>query len=146
MSIFRPATARQMSLGLTILRVATGIIFAAHGGQKLFVYGLDGVTGAFAGMGVPLPQLIGPLVAFLEFFGGIALVIGLFTRVAALGLAVTMLGAMFMVHLQNGFFNPAGIEFPMALFAATLATLFTGAGALSIDEVIASRRLATATR
>ncbi|MFN2398229.1 MAG: DoxX family protein [Gemmatimonadaceae bacterium] len=139
MSIFRPATARQMSFGLTILRVVTGIIFTAHGGQKLFVYGLDGVAGAFAGMGVPLPDLIGPSVAFLEFFGGFALVIGLFTRVAALGLAVTMLGAMLTVHLQNGFFNPAGIEFPMALFAATLATLFTGAGALSIDEVIASR-------
>ena len=140
MSLFRPATPRQLSLGLTVLRVVTGIIFAAHGGQKLFVYGLDGVAGSFGQMGLPMAGLLGPLVAFVEFFGGLALVLGLVTRLAGLGLAAVMLGAITLVHLPNGFFSPNGVEFPMALLASALALAATGAGAYSVDGLIASRR------
>lgn len=142
MSLFRPATPRQLSLGLTVLRVATGIIFAAHGGQKLFVYGLDGVAGSFGQMGLPMAGLLGPLVAFIEFFGGLALVLGLVTRLAGLGLAAVMLGAIALVHLPNGFFSPNGIEFPMALLASALALSAMGAGAYSVDGLIAGRRTA----
>ena len=140
MRIVAPTSPRQLDLGLTILRVITGLVFAVHGGQKLFVFGFEGVSGAFAGMGIPLAGIVGPAVALLEFFGGLALVVGLLTRLAGLGLAANMLGALFMVHLSAGFFLPNGYEFVLALFgmAATLAV--TGAGRWSVDALLAARR------
>lgn len=124
---------QQTDLALTILRVAIGIIFVAHGYQKLAIYTLPGTTGAFTQMGVPLPTLTAPLIAFLELLGGTALITGLFTRVAAALLALNMLGALALVHLKAGFFNPNGIEFPLALLAASVALVLTGAGAFSLD-------------
>jgi putative oxidoreductase len=140
MRIAAPASPRQLDLGLAIMRVVTGIVFAAHGGQKLFVYGFAGVTGAFGQMGVPMPGVVGPLVALVEFLGGLALVAGLLTRLASVGLAAVMLGAIFLVHLAAGFFAPQGFEFPLTLVAATLALLFTGAGRFSLDALLAGRR------
>ncbi len=144
MRFFRPATTGQLDLGLTILRIVTGIIFAAHGGQKLFVYGFGGVTGAFDQMGIPMAELVGPLVALLEFFGGLALIVGILTRFAALGLAVTMLGALLFVHIGAGFFLPNGYEFVLALLGAAVTLAVTGAGAYSLDGRLASRRSAAA--
>jgi len=140
MSIFQPATARQASIALTVLRVITGIIFMAHGAQKLFVYGLAGVSGSFAQMGVPMPGVVGPLIALLEFFGGIALVFGLLTRLVSVGLVFDMLGAMLLVHLKNGFFMPNGYEFVLLLAAASATLVLTGAGDFSIDSLIARRQ------
>lgn len=130
---------RQLDPGLALLRVVTGIIFAAHGGQKLFVFGFDGVTGAFTQMGVPLPGLTGPFVALVEFFGGIALIPGLLTRLAALGLAIDMLVAILLVKMKRGFFAPEGTEFELLLFAAAAAIALIGAGAFSVDNAIARR-------
>ena len=134
------ATSSQQQLGLAIVRIVTGIVFTAHGAQKLFVYGLDGVAGAFAKMGVPMPGLLGPFVALVEFLGGIALIIGLLSRIAAAGLAFNMLVAILLVHLSAGFFLPAGYEFALVLFASSLAIALAGPGSLSADAAIASRR------
>ena len=135
-----PLPSVRIDAALAALRVVAGTIFIAHGAQKLFVFGFAGVSGAFGQMGVPLPGLMGPFIALLEFFGGIALVIGLLTRLASLGLTFNMLGAIALVHLKAGFFNPTGVEFPLALIGINLALVFAGAGAFSLDAVIATRR------
>lgn len=139
-------TTTRTDVGLTILRVVTGAIFVAHGAQKLFVYGFAGVSGAFQGMGIPFPGITGPLTGLVELFAGLALVVGLLTRLAGFGLAITMLGAIAFVHLAAGFFAPTGFEFPLALLAATSALAFTGAGRFSLDGLIASRRSAPLAR
>jgi putative oxidoreductase len=134
------STPNQADIGITILRVIAGLIFAVHGGQKLFVFGFDGVTGAFTQMGAPLPGITGPLVALTEFLGGFALALGLLTRVAGFGLSVVMIGAMVLVHLANGFFLPNGYEFVLMLLGAAVTLTVTGAGRYSVDALIADRR------
>lgn len=140
MSLFQPGTTRQYEIAQAAIRALTGVIFVAHGAQKLFVYGLAGVAGSFGQMGIPIAGVVGPLVAFLEFFGGIALIVGLFTRLASLGLAVNMLGAFAFVHAAAGFFLPGGFEFVMLLLGTTVGLTLTGAGAFSLDSLIARRR------
>src|SRR5919206_1361501 len=89
---------QRVALGITILRIVIGIVFVVHGAQKLFVFGIAGVTAGFTQMHIPLAAVAAPGVAILEFVGGIALVIGLFTRVVALLLAIDMAGAILFVH------------------------------------------------
>ena len=139
MSLFNSASKKQIDTGLTILRLIVGAIFVAHGGQKLFIFGLDGVAGAFGQMGIPMAGILGPFVAFVEFFGGLALISGLLTRLASLGLLSTMVVAILKVHLPNGFFAPNGIEFPLALVGGTALLALTGAGSWSIDGLIAKK-------
>ena len=143
MRVIAPASSGQINVGLTILRAVTGVIFAAHGAQKLFVFGLDGVAGAFAQMGVPFASVVGPAVGLLELVGGLALIAGLLTRPIAAGLAATMLGALFLVHLPAGFFLPNGYEFVLMLFAAAATLVVTGAGAWSLDARLSAGRRQT---
>ena len=138
--MFRTTTSRQTSSALLVLRLALGSIFIAHGGQKLFVYGFEGIAGGFAQMGIPAANVMGPFVGFVEFLGGVAIVLGLLTRLASLGLAITMLVAIFAVHLSAGFFAPDGFEFPLSLLAIALSLLITGAGAFSIDALLTRRK------
>ena len=137
-------SANRTDLGLSILRATTGAIFVAHGVQKLFIYGVAGVTGGFAQMGVPMPGIVGPATGLVELFGGLALIFGLFTRVAGVGLAVIMLGAIGFVHSAAGFFAPNGIEFPLLLLGAAGTLALTGAGRYSLDTLLAPRRVTTA--
>lgn len=136
MSIFRPS-ARESNIGLAILRLATAAVFIDHGYQKLFGFGFAGVTDAFTHMGVPLPGIIGPLIALLEFFGAIALAVGFLTRPIALAFACDMLGAILLVKLKSGFSH---FELEFLLLGASLALVFTGAGRLSVDAALADRQ------
>ena len=135
----RPSTVTR-DLALLVLRVALGAIFIAHGGQKLFWFGIAGTTESFAQMGVVLPAVTAPAVSAMELFGGLALVAGLFTRLAAAGVAVVMLGAMLIVHLPAGFFLPNGLEFALMNFAAALALALMGGGTYSVDGKRAAAR------
>ncbi len=114
---------------LTILRVVTGFLFAAHGWQKFNEFTIAGTQAAFAKMGVPAAKAVAPVVATLELVGGIALILGVLTRVFAALLALNMLGALFLVHAPAGVFAATGgYELVLMLAAAALAVALTGAG------------------
>ena len=126
--------------GITILRVVVGIVFLAHGGQKLFVWGFSAVAGFFGQLGIPAPMLAAVIVTLVEFLGGLALVLGLYTRWAAIPLALNMAVAVFTVHLPNGFFLPDGYEFALTLLAANVALSLLGSGEASLDGLLEQRK------
>ena len=131
---------RTQGWGLTVLRVVVGIVFLVHGAQKLFVFGFGGVAGLLEGLGVPAPGLFAVVVTVVEIVGGIALILGLFTRIAAIMLAVDMLVATLTAHLPNGFFaQNGGYEFTLLLLAASVALAVAGPGEAALDRVIAAR-------
>ncbi|WP_217184893.1 DoxX family protein [Streptomyces sp. AC495_CC817] len=128
------APSASASLGLLVLRVVVGLIFAAHGAQKIFEYTLPGTIGSFADMGVPLPEIAAPFVAFVELIGGVLLALGLFTRPVGILLTIDMLVALVAVHLPAGLWvGEGGYEFVAVLGVAALALAFTGAGRFSLD-------------
>ncbi|MBN6715680.1 DoxX family protein [Pseudomonas capsici] len=129
--------------GLTVLRIIVGIIFIAHGSQKLFGafggYGLEGTAQFMASQGLNPGYLMALLSGSVEFFGGLAVLIGLLVRPAALGLSVLLLVAIFSVHIGNGLFMANnGYEFALALLGGSIAILIEGAGKLSADRAIAN--------
>ncbi|MGJ7518599.1 DoxX family protein [Pseudomonas baetica] len=128
--------------GLTVLRIIVGIIFAAHGSQKLFGafggYGLAGTAQYMESIGLAPGYLMATLAGGTEFFAGLALIIGLLVRPAALGLTFLSLVAIFSVHISNGLFMANnGYEFALALLGGSIAVLIEGAGKLSADRAIA---------
>lgn len=125
-----------------VLRLIAGIIFVAHGAQKLFGwfggYGLQGTGQWMDSIGLAPGFLMALLAGSGEFFGGLALIIGLLVRPAALVLAVAMAVAIFSVHISNGLFMANnGYEFALTLLAISLSLLISGAGRGSLDRVIA---------
>lgn len=141
-TLIKSVVATQAGYGLTIVRIIAGLTFAAHGSQKLFGwFGGPGLVGAgqwMESIGLAPGYLMASLAGSAEFFGGLALVIGLLARPVAAVLAVTMLVAIVTVHLSNGFFmSNNGYEFALALMAISLALLVEGAGKLSLDKQIA---------
>ena len=135
------------SLSLLLLRLPLGLIFMAHGSQKLF--------GLFGGQGVSvtlktfeekmgIPPLFTILAMIAEFGGGLGVLVGCLTRLSALGIASTMVVAIYKVHLMNGFFmnwycQPGrghGIEYNMALLGMALSLVFTGGGRWSVDRML----------
>ncbi len=126
----------RQALGLTLVRLITGTVFLAHGWQKLFVFGHAGLTGFMTQAGIPFPALSAYLISFTEFFGGIALLLGLFTRLAAVPLAFSMLVAVLQVHLKGGFFLPTGMEYALTMLATNLSLAVAGGGAFALDKVV----------
>ena len=132
-------------VALTMLRVVLGVVFFAHGAQKLLGwfggYGFHGTMGFFQQMGMPAPVVL--LIICTEFFGGLGLIVGLLTRIAALGIGVEMIGAIFLVHLPNGFFmnwagtqKGEGFEYHLLTIATAGALLLRGSGAFSLDRTL----------
>lgn len=96
---------RTQGWGLAVLRVVVGIVFLTHGLQKVLQFGVGGFAENLEGMRVPLPLFFAVVVTLVELLGGVVLILGLFTRVAAVLIAIDMLVAILMVHLPNGFFR-----------------------------------------
>jgi putative oxidoreductase len=131
-----------------LLRLVLGVVFFAHGAQKMLGwfggYGFSGTMGFFTGtMHIPAPLAFLAIAA--EFFGGLGLILGFLTRIAAFGIAVNMVVAIAMVHSANGFFmnwsgtqKGEGIEYHLLVLAATVLLMIRGAGAFSVDRAIAT--------
>ena len=122
------------------LRLALGIVFLMHGSQKLLGLfggpGISGTQGFMDSLGVPLAGLFGIIVASVEFFGGLLVLLGLFTRYASLLIAIDMFFAFFLVHAKNGFFLPMGYEFVFVLFLIAISLASTGAGKFSLEKAL----------
>jgi putative oxidoreductase len=133
------------SWSLLVVRLGLGVVFFAHGSQKVFGWfggpGFAGTIKSFRGLGVP--PAAATLAPFIEFLGGCAMLTGLLARPAAVGIIVIMLVAIAKVHAKHGFFLNLGVpgkgpgyEFNFVLIAMALAILIGGAGMLSIDRAI----------
>ena len=134
--------------GFTILRLAVGVVFFAHGSQKVLgIFSGPGFSAwmqAAAGLHIPAP--FAALAAIAEFFGALGLLLGFLTRIAAFGIAVDMIVAVAMVHLPNGFFMNwtgkqagEGFEYHILVVASCLVLMIYGAGAASIDNALFQR-------
>ncbi|WP_255769365.1 DoxX family protein [Pseudarthrobacter sulfonivorans] len=131
---------RLTTSALTILRVALGFLFAAHGWQKFNEWTIAGTQAAFTQMGVPAANVAAPMVAVLELAGGIALILGVLTRVVAALLALDMIGAIVLVHAGAGVYaDKGGYELVLLLGAAALAFALIGAGRISVDRAVFGR-------
>lgn len=124
------------SVGLVVLRIVLGVTFAAHGHQVLFGGVAAGMTEGFSALGIPVPAFAVHATAILQLAGGVALVLGLLTRVLGALLAVNMTVALALVHLPAGFFvDDGGIELVLLLAGGGYALALTGAGRFSLDAV-----------
>jgi putative oxidoreductase len=149
----RPLTALQSSwsavdLAALVLRAVLGFVFIAHGGQKLFGLfgggGIRGTTAFFRVVGIPAPDVFAYVVGITEFFGGVLLVVGLLTTVAAIGLVIDMAVAIATVSHNFSFFSQPkvgyGWELNLTLIGLAAALLIMGPGAWSIDAAVGLTR------
>jgi putative oxidoreductase len=146
--MFRKLIATDHDVATTILRLVLGVIFFAHGAQKMLGwfggYGFTGTMDFFTGI-LHIPAVFAFLAIAAEFFGGLGLIFGLFTRVAAFGIFCNMLVAVAMVHRQFGFFmnwagtqKGEGFEFHLLALGITVFLIIRGAGAASVDRLLSS--------
>src|SRR6059058_2380519 len=146
--MLRKLISTDNSTAITILRLVLGIVFFAHGAQKMFGwfggYGFTGTMGFFTGA-MHIPAVFAFLAIAAEFFGGLGLIFGFLTRIAAFGITVNMLVAIAMVHAQFGFFmnwagtqKGEGFEFHLLALGITVFLIIRGAGAASVDRLLSS--------
>lgn len=137
------ATANLRPYAPTILRILVGVVFLAHGWQKL--QGIDGVVGYFGSLGIPAAFVMTWVVTLIETIGGLALIFGLGTRYAAALLAIEMIVTTLLVKVNVGLIAPrgggAGAELDLALLAGCVALLLLGSGALSVEDTVLKREL-----
>ena len=147
--MFRKLIATDSDLATTILRLALGVIFFAHGAQKALGwfggYGFAGTMGFFTGA-MHIPAIFAFLAIAAEFLGGLGLIFGLLTRVAAFGIFCNMVVAVALVHGQFGFFmnwtgaqKGEGYEYHLLVLATTAFLMIRCAGAASVDRLLSSR-------
>ena len=147
--MIRKLIATDNDAAITVLRLVLGIVFFAHGAQKMLGwfggYGFTGTMGFFTGM-MHIPAVFAFLAIAAEFFGGLGLIFGLLTRVAAFGIFCNMLVAVAMVHHQFGFFmnwtgaqKGEGYEYHLVLLATLAVLMIRGAGAASADRLLSSQ-------
>ena len=125
--------------GLLLVRLALGIVFVMHGWQKATEFGVAGLSGSLASLGIPFPGINAAILIATELGGGVAMLAGVFARVAGALLAFAMAVATITVHLPNGFFLPNGYEFTLTLLLASLAVTAAGAGGYSVDALLFGR-------
>jgi len=146
--MFRKLLATDNDDGTTILRLLLGVIFFAHGAQKMLGwfggYGFTGTMGFFTNV-LHIPALFAFLAIAAEFLGGLGLILGFLTRIAALGIFSNMIVAIAMVHHQFGFFmnwtgaqKGEGYEYHLLVMAVTVFLMIRGAGAYSVDRLVSS--------
>ncbi|WP_282114813.1 DoxX family protein [Pseudoalteromonas arctica] len=144
MKLLNTLLSSKAGVAALILRVPVGLILAAHGAQKLFAwfggYGLEGTGQWMASIGLEPGYWLAMMAGSAEFFGGIALAIGLLTRPAAVVAGFTMLIAIFSVHISNGLFMANnGYEYALTLLVITVVLAIQGAGSFSLDNVLAKK-------
>ena len=146
--MFRKLIATDNDIATTILRLALGVIFFAHGAQKMLGwfggYGFTGTMGFFTGV-LHIPAVFAFLAIAAEFFGGLGLILGLLTRVASFGIFCNMIVAVAMIHHNFGFFmnwngtqRGEGYEYHLLVLAITIFLMIRGAGAASVDRLLSS--------
>src|SRR5262245_44850697 len=130
---------RLRTYALTLLRVIVGFVMATHGWMKLV--DIAGTQRGFAQIGIPFPEVAAYLAVAGEFLGGLGLIVGLLTPIAALGVLAVMVVAIFFVHWRNGLLGlRGGFEYPLVLAAVALFFMLRGAGPVSLDAWLARRR------
>ncbi|MBH0035747.1 DoxX family protein [Pseudoalteromonas sp. NZS71_1] len=144
MKLLNTLLSSKAGVAALILRVPVGLILAAHGAQKLFAwfggYGLEGTGQWMASIGLEPGYWLAMMAGSAEFFGGIALAIGLLTRPAAVVAGFTMLIAIFSVHISNGLFMANnGYEYALTLLVVTVVLAIQGAGSFSLDNALAKK-------
>ena len=137
-------TTTRLGLDTLPVRLGAGVIFTAHGAQKLFGwfggYGLEGTAGWMESIGLAPGTLMAVAAGGAEFFGGLLLIVGLLVRPTALILAITMSVAIITVHFQNGLFmSNNGYEFALAMLVISAGLAIRGAGSLSIDHILQNK-------
>jgi putative oxidoreductase len=146
--MIRKFIATDNNAATTVLRLVLGVVFFVHGAQKMLGwfggYGFAGTMGFFTGV-MHIPALFAFLAIAAEFFGGLGLIFGFLTRIAAFGIFSTMVVAVAMVHRQFGFFmnwagtqKGEGYEYHLLVLAITAFLMIRGAGAASIDRMLSS--------
>ena len=126
---------RSVTWGMLPIRIAVGLVFLMHGGQKLFVFGLAGTADIMDKLGIPLPVAAAAIVITVELLGGLAILLGMFTRIAGALLAFEMVVAILVARIHGGFFAPYGYEFELTLLMASLTFAIGGPGGKSLEEM-----------